>query len=88
MSYGSIFVGAGLHSVGKYFFLQQSIANVDTAARCDIIAHFNAANPKWIVSSIPLDSEYSLISFAADRYRLVARPTLPNSAVSPYIYCR
>jgi hypothetical protein len=88
MMYCELFIGTNHCPVGKYFFLQSGIASVDEAARRDIIAHFCAAEPKWIISDIEIDHQYSLISFAVDNYRLVRTITSPDSGDIAYIYQR
>lgn len=70
--------------IGKYFFLQNRLINVDSKIAYDINDSFIESKPKWIISSVCL-SEVSVIN-TGDDWELAAIE--PFSKKKYYIYKR
>lgn len=51
---GSKLTSQGRLPVGKFFFLQKQISNVDSALLIDMKNSFNRSDPKWIISTVPI----------------------------------
>jgi hypothetical protein len=53
----AIFVNTSYYPVGKYFSQQSRIAKIDKRVSDDILNSFIKVNPRWIVSSSPLETD-------------------------------
>jgi hypothetical protein len=79
----SIFINTPYYPIGKYFYLQDKIAETDEIAKEDIVESFIKANPKWILTSTPL-IDCKLLSAHSDDYEIVFDKWI-NSNVSRLI---
>ena len=55
---------------GKYFFMQDRLAAIDSVVCRDISAHFVSSNPQWVISCQPIETIVSLQGVTSD-YLLV-----------------
>jgi hypothetical protein len=83
----AIFVGTPYYPIGKYFSQQYMIAKMDKRVSDDIWDSFVKADPKWIVSSRPLEI-HKFWKGRLPNYHVVKQLKVKHLEETIYIYHR